>query len=561
MTAPTDRPLWVIGHKNPDTDAIAAAIGYAEFLRRTRAPEALAACCGPLNARTRWVVRRARVAEPRLVIDVRPTAESVCQHQPEVVRASDSFLDAYRRMERSGFRALPLVDAAGGVRGLVELPDLLSLLLPGVGTPADDLANRRVRTSLQALVRTLGGRFRHEVDGAVEEDLILMVAASSEQRVLAQIEKYPREQLLLVVGDRPVAQAAGIHYGARAVLVTGGFDLDESLLAQARDKGVAVLGCPQDTASAVSLARCSQPAARAAVMEIDTVASTELLARVRRQITHSRQVLFPVVDPQDGRLVGVISKSDLIEPRRTRLVLVDHNEFAQAVDGAPEAEIVEVLDHHRLSGDLSTREPVRFVNEIIGSTSTLVALAFRDAGLEPEPGTALCLLAGMISDTLKLTSPTTTARDREVLPWLAQLAGVEVDEFSREFFAAGSMLRELPVAELLEADRKEYQEAGSRLSISQIEELGLAPLDARREELRAGLERVRAGRGLDAAFLLVTDIEKHASILMVVGDEAILERIDAPRDARGDFFMEGVVSRKKQFFPYLANRLSRAGEE
>lgn len=560
MSLISERPLWVIGHKNPDTDAIAAAIGYAEFLRQTRAPEALAACCGPLNARTRWVVRRARVAEPRLVIDVRPTAESVCRQEAAVVREGDTFLDAYRRMEAGGYRAMPLVDGSNRVKGLVELADLLALLVPGVALPEDALGNRRLWTSLDALVRTLGGRVIHGVDGGQEREFILMVAASSEERVAAMVKGYPREQLLMVVGDRPAAQRAAIDHGTRAILVTGGHELDGPLLEQARARGVAVLGCPQDTASAVSLARCSQPAARAAI-QIETIRSTELLARVRRQITKAKQVLFPVVDPHDGRLAGVISKSDLLEPRRTRLVLVDHNEFSQAVDGAEEAEILEVLDHHRLSGDLTTREPVRFVNEIIGSTSTLVALAFRDAGLEPQPGTALCLLAGMISDTLKLTSPTTTPKDREVLPWLAGLARVDIDEFAREFFAAGSMLRELPVAELLEADRKEYEEAGTRLSISQIEELGLEPLDARRAEIRVGMEALRAERGLDAVFLLVTDIEKHASVLMAVGDEAILERIDAPHDAQGDFLMEGVVSRKKQFFPYLANRLAGVREE
>ena len=258
-----------------------------------------------------------------------------------------------------------------------------------------------------------------------------------------------------------------------------------------------------------------------------------------------------------GTLIGVFSKSDLIDPPRQRLVLVDHNEFSQAVTGADEAEIMEVIDHHRLSGNLVSREPVRFVNEPVGSTCTIVARSFRQLGLAPTRGTAVCLCGGMISDTLNLTSPTTTKVDREMLPWLAGLAGLELEAFTRGFFEAGSMLKSWPADRMIGLDRKEFQEHGWKISISQIEETALEEFPRRQADLQAALEVMRRERGLDYAAVIVTDIRSHYSLLLVAGDEAITKGIDYPHDKSGAFRLEGVVSRKKQFFPYISRVLAK----
>jgi manganese-dependent inorganic pyrophosphatase len=236
---------------------------------------------------------------------------------------------------------------------------------------------------------------------------------------------------------------------------------------------------------------------------------------------------------------------------------VDHNEFAQAVTGADEADIIEVIDHHRLSGNLRTKEPVRFINEPVGSSCTIVAMMYRLRNLQPDKATATCLCAGLISDTLNLTSPTTTGTDREILPWLAGIAGINVAAFTTGFFAAGSMLKGKPAAEALESDRKEFEENGWRFSLSQIEELGLTEFWNQEGNLRVALEKIAVDRKLHFAGLLVTDITRHNSVFMVAGDHRVADAIEYPEMKRGVYELKGVVSRKKQLLPYVCGLVDK----
>jgi manganese-dependent inorganic pyrophosphatase len=307
--------------------------------------------------------------------------------------------------------------------------------------------------------------------------------------------------------------------------------------------------------------RCSRRIAEAVERDIRMVGARTHIHSIRQEIQNSSQPLFPVIREETGQLVGVFSKSDLLDPPRQRLVLVDHNELSQAVPGAADANILEVIDHHRLSGNLVSREPIRFINEPVGSTSTIVARLFQMQGQEPSVPVAMCLCAGIISDTLKLTSPTTRSMDREMLPWLAGLAGIEVDTFARDFFAAGSLLRTAAADSILNTDRKEFNEYGWRITISQIEELGLDDFPRRREELAAALEAFRAAAGYDFSCLLVTDIRKHSSLLLTAGNRAVVREIDFPQLGPDLFELDGVVSRKKQFFPFISRALAKAQRE
>jgi manganese-dependent inorganic pyrophosphatase len=312
-----------------------------------------------------------------------------------------------------------------------------------------------------------------------------------------------------------------------------------------------------DTATTTQLIRFSRPVGEALSHEFLSFGTKTLVKEILPAVATSHQPLFPVIDEITHQLVGVFSKSDLIDVPRTKLVLVDHNEFAQAVTGADEAEILEVIDHHRLSGNLRTKEPIRFINEPVGSTSTIVALMYRMRGLVPDKATALCLCAGLISDTLHLTSPTTTNTDTDILNWLAGIAKIDRDQFVKDFFAAGSMLRESTPAAAIESDRKEFEENGWRISISQIEELGLDEFWKREEELLSALEAVRDKRGLHFSCLMVTDISEHNSVLLVTGNQRVIEGIEYPEMRAHLHHMPGVVSRKKQLFPYLGRVLSR----
>jgi manganese-dependent inorganic pyrophosphatase len=549
------QPVYVIGHQNPDTDSVCSAIGYAELLRLTAHPDAVAACCGGLNQRTEWVLKRAGVAAPRLIMDLRPTTEMICRADVVKAGADETFLDVYQRMMRAGIRSIPVVDSRDVVVGLANIQDLLKLLLHNV----DDKAQaRQVRTTLANVSRTLEGHIDCGTDLESEHDFVLTVSASSESTVDHRFHEFPASALVVVVGDRPEVHRLAIEYGVRALILTGGATLSAALLDEARRAGSTIIRCLHDTASTTQLIRCSRRIDEAIERDIRKYGSRVHLHNVRQEILSSNQALFPVVREESGQLMGVFSKSDLLDPPRQRLVLVDHNELSQAVPGVQDAAILEVIDHHRLSGNLVSREPIRFINEPVGSTSTIVARLFQMQGERPSPAAAMCLCAGIISDTLKLTSPTARKMDREMLNWLAGQAGIVIDDFAQEFFAAGSLLRSAPVETILHTDRKEFHEAGWHISISQIEELGLQDFDSRADELRTSLRALCAERELDFACLIVTDIARHFSLLLTAGAEAITEEIDYPELHADLFEMDGVVSRKKQFFPYISRVLSRA---
>lgn len=545
--------VWVVGHRNPDTDAICSAIGHAAYLRQTRWPGARAARCGEMNVRTAWVLRQAELEFPPLLLDVRPKAADVCRRQVARARSGETFLTVYQRMMELGVRSIPVINDQDEVEGMIYLRELLGLLLPAATTGQ---SVRHVEASLNNVRRALEAELLVSTGGMDEEEnLILLVGASSEAVVRRRLNESQPERHLVLVGDRPKIQRLAVREGVRALVITGGCKMDAEALALARENGVGVLTCGWDTASAAQLIRCARSVRSAVVREFTSCPAHALVRQLRQDLRENRQPLFPVTGSDGNRLIGVFSKSDLVAPPRHKLVLVDHNEFSQAVTGADEAEILEVIDHHRLSGNLVTREPVRFVNEPVGSTSTMVARFFHLDGLQPEREVAICLCAGIISDTLNLTSPTTTETDRQMLGWLAGLAGIDPAQFTRDFFAAGSVLQTMSAADALRSDRKAYDESGWAISISQIEELGLDSFWRCERELAAELSGLVKGEHLDFACLMVTDISRHDSVLLVAGEERLIRCIDYPRLAPGVFSLQGVVSRKKQLFPMLGRIL------
>ncbi len=560
MTAATSDPIYVIGHRNPDTDAICSAIGYADFLRQTGTPEAVAACCGDVNPRTAWVLQFAGLNAPRLLGDLRPRAAALCRNQDVVVaRQDETFLEVYRKMRTHGFRAIPVVDDTGRILGMPTLQEILGLLLPFGEMQS---GARTVKASLSNVAQTLNGRFLSRGPAlTAEQDLFLLVGASSESTVAVRLKTFPLDHLVVITGDRPAIHELAINAGVRCLIVTGGFQPDQALIERAEQSGVCILICDLDTASTAQLIRCSRQVAGIIDHEFTAFTGDTLVSEIVKTVRHSPQVLFPVVNRGDGQLVGVFSKSDLLDPKRPRLILVDHNEFSHAVPGADESLILSVVDHHRLSGDLVSRDPIRFINEPVGSTSTIVGTFYRQAKLAPPREVAICLCAGIISDTLHLTSPTKTQVDAEILAWLAELAQLDLHAFSREFFTTGSLLKNYSAREAVESDRKEFTEGEWRLSISQIEELGLDQFWKCHDELAAVLEDIRQAYDLHFACLMVTDIRVNHSVLLTTASSVIEAAIEYPRIGPRLYQLDGVVSRKKQLFPYLSRLLTRVSPE
>ncbi len=555
-----EKPVWVIGHRNPDTDAICSAIAYADLLKRTRYPTARAACCGTPNSRTEWVLQQAALPAPRLMSNIYPRAADFCQRN--VVRASpdDTVISAYARMTKHGHRSVPVTDENGILIGMLSLLDLLSLLIPPLdnGEPA-----RQVTTTTEKIREVIDADALNLTDESrTETDFLMMVAGSSEPVMRDRIADLPADRLLIITGDRVGVQLIAVEAGVRCLVITSDFRPSDAIIAAARAAGTAILVTGKDTASTTQLIRGARPIHHATSQGYLWFSPDATVNKIKEKIKGMPgQTLFPVCDPSTKRLIGVFSRTDLVNPERPRLVLVDHNEFSQAIPGADESDVVEVIDHHRLSGNLVTREPVQFINKPVGSTCTIVGRSFQNHDLVPEKAIAVMICAGIISDTLNLTSPTATPEDERILSWAAEIAEIDVNQFTDDFFAVGSILRLDDARKAILSDRKDFTEKGYHLSISQVEEVDLSYFWPAREELQSALRDLIRELQIDFACLMVTDITRNNSMLLVEGPLKIRERFTYPTDDFFLFTLNGVVSRKKQLFPYISMLLTDIAQE
>jgi manganese-dependent inorganic pyrophosphatase len=545
--------ILVIGHRNPDTDAICSAIGYAEFKRRTGMDEAVAARCGDTNDRIDFVLNTFGVPAPKFVADVSPKVADVMQRRILSVKPDSTAAVALRLMDEKNIRFLPVLDDNHRCRGLLSLFKLSKFLFPAVNRTEH---SREILSSLTVLAETLDGKLVVGFESEREEELILMIGAMSLESFAERLEKFSPEKLAVIVGDRWDIQNIAIREGVRLLIVTGGIKVDAKTIEAARNRKVSVITCPHDTATTASLCRAAVAVSYVLNEEFLSFREHSPLAVVRDTATSSGYQIFPVID-SEGQTVGILSKTDFLKTVNRKLILVDHNELSQAVQGASEVEIIEIIDHHRI-GALTTSQPILFRNEPVGSTSTIVADCFFRHAVEMPRDIAGLLLAGVVTDTLNLTSPTTTNRDVEILKKLEQLAQVNAREFTEKLFASGSLLTLKPAPQAITTDCKEYVEDGVTFSVAQIEEIGFDQFWKRKDDLVQALEKYCDQRSYRFSALLVTDVATQSSLLLVAGDETFINRIDYPRMEPGVYELRGVVSRKKQLLPYLTHCLREA---
>jgi manganese-dependent inorganic pyrophosphatase len=544
--------IFVIGHRNPDTDAICSAIGYAEFKRRTGMPEAVAARCGDTNERIDFVLKTFGVPSPKFIADVSPKVRDVMQAEVFSVSSDATAAEALALMDAHDIRVLPVLDKQRRCCGLLSLFKLSKFLFPAANRLMD---SRRVLSSLENLAKTLGGQLLVGHETAREEEMILMISAMRLESFSKRMELYQIDKLAVVIGDRTNVQEVAVRKGVRVLIVTGDSPVEPAILEAAKKNRVSVISSPHDTLTTATLCRSAVVIAHMLNEEFLSFREDAPLSAVKAEAVASGFAAFPVTDAE-GRTVGVLSKADFLKPVDRKLILVDHNELSQAVQGAEEVEILEIIDHHRL-GSLTTQQPILFRNEPVGSTSTIVADCFFRHGVElPKPIAGL-LLAGLVSDTLNLTSPTTTARDREILPQLEKIAGVNAREFTDKLFASGSLLTLKPAPQAITTDAKEYRENGHTFSVAQIEEIGFDQFWKRKDELLAALEDYRRGRNYIFSALMVTDVVGQESLMLVAGKKQFIDRIAYPEPQPGVFKLRDVVSRKKQLLPYLTHCLQR----
>lgn len=532
--------VYVTGHRNPDTDSIAAAVGYAELLGRLHPDcEYVPVRLGEVNAQTRWVLDRSGAPEPAFMSHIMLRARDVMRttfarsHHDEPVRT------AGLRMARDDDDVVPVVDDDGRLVGVVteralarryirESRETSSL----VDTP----------TAVQAIVEVLEGEALLGAGQMVAGRVWVMSMDVTAPTGVAEGD-------VVVVGDRPKAQRRAIELGAALLVVSNNARPPEDVIELARERGAAIVLSPLDSYVTGRMITLSAPCRSVMDDEPLTVRPDDLVADISEAVKDIHYRAAVAVDG-DGRPVGLVTRWDLVKPQRRRVVLVDHAEAGQSVPGVDEAEIVEILDHHHI-GSIETTVPVRATFDPVGSTATLVVERFRQNGMEPRPSSALLLLGAVLSDTVILSSPTTTDRDRAVVAYFESTLALDAREFGREMFEATSDISGIPAEEVVLRDAKHYEAGnGQTLCIAQIETVGTAVRE-RHAELLEAMHTIRERRGYLCLALMITDILSTSTALLVSGEETRVERALGDRDVDGVVELPGVMSRKKQLAPRL----------
>jgi manganese-dependent inorganic pyrophosphatase len=537
---------YVIGHRNPDTDSICSAIAYAELLRLQGHQDIYPARAGNLNQQTEFVLDYFGQNPPKRLSDVYPRVGDVIGEDTVTIGPEEPLAVALELYNRHKIRMLPVVDDQKRPQGLLLLKEVTELFL----LPTDPGEMRRVRVSSQSVTNCLRAKIGTLYQSDRLEDLDLYVGARDTEAFSLWLKSIDPRSSILITGHRPDIIDAAVAAGIRILILSGSAPLDENLIARAKRAQVSLISSPYDTANCCWLTRLATPVSVLVGKDFLQVGRSELLSDLRLKLLHQEAVGAIVVD-EEGRLIGIASKSHLLKNSSVQLILVDHNELSQAVPGADKVEIIEVIDHHRL-GNFQTDRPIRFINQPLGSTCTLVATLYRQAGFDPAPLFAGLLLSGLLSDTLILKSPTTTVVDREICSWLATLAKLDFESYGSSLFSSGNpMAIEISARKLLTTDFKEYEIGGKCLGLGQVEVVSFHAFYSRKMELEEELSRLREEKGYALVALLITDIVEGTSLLLTSGPKELPLFIGYPQQDANLFIARGVLSRKKQLVPHL----------
>jgi len=558
-TVPFPNATYVIGHKNPDADSICSAIAYAAYKEARGLYGYVPARAGNSNARIDAILQRFRQPLPVLLTDVTPRVRDVMVANVVTVPQDATCAEALELIDEHDVRVLPVLTPDQRVVGTVSIFQLGGFFVPKVRALRE---MRKVHTSLNHIVRALRARVEHLPEPAREQELFVRVGAMDVKSFgkAAHSDGILPEQSIIIVGDRRDIQERSLEMAVRLLVITGNLPVDEEIVALARAKGVGLIVSPYDTATSAWLVRSATKLDRLIDRKFASVSADLRLSEVRKKIANNNTPAFMVLG-EDGRLQGILTRTDILRPARTKLVLVDHNEMTQAVSGADEVTITEILDHHRL-GSLATQQPILFINDPVGSTCTIIAELFRRDGLAPSPDIAGVLMGGIISDTLNLQGPTTTEKDATLLAWLSRLAGVDPRQLADLIFSSGSVILANPPEKVVRSDFKIYDEDGVRFAVSQVEELGFGNFWSHAKALARALDDLCTQERLCFACLLITDINTQNSLLLFKGDPELTKRITYP-GVEGDeiFDLPGIVSRKKQLIPYLGTLLKELAND
>lgn len=538
-------PVLVFGHKNPDNDSICSAVAYAHLKNLVDSENVyVPARLGSVPPETSWVFARFGVQLPEEISHVHTRVRDVMTEGVISVSADQTMLDAGRLMREHHVRALPVLEGCT-VRGLVNVRNLAERYL-------DETEIRgfgKVPVSVASLVRVLDGDL---VAGDSEAQLEgnVLIGAMEPVTMLGYIQ--PGDTL--IVGDRKRTQPMALDAGVACLIVSGGSRPDAEVLEVANKCGAAVITTVHDTYAAARLVNLSVSVRDVMDTHVPYVEPDALLSEAAEDVLSSEHREALVVDG-DGRLVGILTRTNLAFGARRRVVLVDHNELAQSAPGVSSASVVEIVDHHRV-GDVQTTGPILFLNMPVGSTATIVARRYEDLGVAIPESMAGLLLAAVLSDTVLLKSPTTTDTDREVASGLATILDVDALEFGMEMFRARTAGQPFSAERAVLADLKEYRVGDVVAAIGQVETVDAEEIMVHVDEVRRVMESLRDNRGYDLVVLMVTDVVREGSSILAVGKTRLAERgLDITLD-NGVAWMDGVLSRKKQVASRLVDAAS-----
>jgi manganese-dependent inorganic pyrophosphatase len=532
--------VYVTGHRNPDTDTIASAIGYAELKSRLNPQDVYApARLGEVNAQTRWALKKSGAREPKLLKHIKLRVKDVMKDVVTTHR-NDPLRNVGLMMAKRNIGQVPIVDDRGVLVGIVTEKDLARMYIRE-SREASSFAGTPVST--RSMVEVLEGELLAGEDK--EASGKLWVIAMSAHSMGQQIKSGD----IVIIGDRLEGQRRAIELGAGVLVVSNGARPEDGVLRLAEEKGTTVVLSPLDSYVTSRMVQLSVPCWEVMSEDPLTVDLEALVTDITPQVMEVHYRAAVAVDDNKAP-IGIVTRTDLINPVPRRVLLVDHAERGQSVPGVEEAQVVEILDHHHV-GNIETRLPIPATFDPVGSTATLIVERYEASGIRPEEATAKMLLAAVLSDTVIFNSPTTTERDREVVRYLEGLLDLDAREFGMEMFEASSDVSGLSAGEIVDRDLKEYALGdGSAMSISQIETVGAGLLE-RKDELLGALEEVRRGSGYLFAALMVTDIISQGTELLCVGDCAPIEQAFDQQARDHVIDLPGVMSRKKQVAPKL----------
>lgn len=542
--------IYVTGHKNPDSDSICAAYAYAEFKNKTGDLEAVPVRLGNVNQETQFILDYFKADAPQYLKTVKLKVEDLNFDYISPISPEISLKMAWNIMRDKNIKTLPVADENDHLLGLLAVSNLTSCYM--------DIWDNRIlaksNTTLDNIVDTLSAKVFYENENAKHFPGKIVVTAMQPDSMVDHIDAGD----IAIVGDREEVQRALINLKVSLIIITGSHAPSNEVIELAKENGVTIIVTPYDSFTASRLIIQSIPVGYVMIKEnIVSFTTDDLADDIKSVMSETRYRSYPITD-SNGRVLGTVSRFHLISNHKKKVIQVDHNERGQSVDGLEDAEVVEIIDHHRVA-DIQTNNPIYFRNEPIGSTSSIVAKCFFENGIRPSKKAAGLLCGAIISDTLLFRSPTCTPQDKYICKKLAEIAGINIEEFAKEMFKAGTSLKGKTVDQIFNQDFKPFSIEDTKVGIAQVNTMDIEGFMPLKDEMLAYMSTKAKEANLDMVMLLLTDILNEGSQILVTGDKPeIVEKAFKITIENNEAFLPGVLSRKKQVVPPITNAITSA---